>query len=50
MALPKEKDKIGGNTSPVFLVPELCYMTSMSDQQRGDFRLMKDVGDITNHH
>ena len=50
MALPKEKDKRGGITSPVYLVHELCYMAGMSDQQRGDFRLMKDVGNMTNHH
>jgi aubergine len=47
MALPKDKDKRGGVTGPVFLIPEFCYMTGLSDAQRGNFGLMKDVGDIT---
>ena len=29
------------------LVPELCYLTGMTDAQRSDFRLMKEFGEIT---
>jgi aubergine-like protein len=39
----------GEDTSnePVLLIPELCIMTGLTDQQRGDFRLMKDVAEYT---
>ena len=29
------------------LVPELCYLTGMTDAQRSDFKLMKEFGEIT---
>ena len=31
----------------ISLVPELCYVTGMSEAMRSDFRVMKDVGEHT---
>jgi aubergine len=31
----------------VYLVPEFCFMTGLSDEQRANFTLMKDLGEIT---
>ena len=30
-------------TQDVHLVPELCYLTGMSDEMKADFRVMKDI-------
>lgn len=30
-------------TETIFLIPELCYMTGITDEMRSDFRMMKDV-------
>ena len=30
-------------TGPIFLVPELCFMTSLTDEQRPDLRLESTV-------
>jgi len=32
---------------PVYLIPELCNMTGLSDEQRANFQLMKAMGDYT---
>ena len=37
----------GGNTGPIYLVPELCNMTGLSDEQRANFKLMQDMGAFT---
>ena len=34
-------------TGPIYLVPELCFMTGLSDEQRANFQLMKALGDHT---
>ena len=31
----------------VKLVPELCFMTGMTDAMRADFKIMKEVGAFT---
>ena len=31
----------------VMLVPELCYMTGLTDEMRSDFRIMKEVAQHT---
>ena len=31
----------------IWLVPEMCHMTGLTDAQRDDFRIMKDVGQHT---
>ena len=36
-----------GNTGPIFLVPELCFMTGLSEEQRANFQLMKALGEFT---
>jgi len=32
----------------IFLIPELCQMTGLSDSMRANFQLMKDMSSITN--
>jgi len=39
----------GAVQTPVFLVPELCNMTGLSDAQRADFNLMKDLAIYTRY-
>lgn len=34
-------------TGPIYLVPELCFMTGLSDEQRANFQLMKALGEHT---
>lgn len=41
---PKKKDIRMGRTEPIFLLPELCTVTGLSDEARADFGVMKDVG------
>ena len=38
------KDAKTGNQ--IYLIPELCEMTGLTDSHRADFRLMKDLGAI----
>ena len=38
---PKDRDRRRGDEKPVLLVPELCNMTGLSDDQRSNFKLMK---------
>lgn len=47
MSRPSRRDLNRGDDQPVYLIPELSGMTGLSDDQRADFRLMKDVGDVT---
>jgi len=44
---PTRKDKNRGDDEPIFLVPELCGMTGLTDDMRKNYTVMKDVGDIT---
>ena len=44
---PLREQRSGSNTGPVYLVPELCNMTGLSEEQRANFRLMADLGRIT---
>ena len=39
ISMPKSKEKRG----PIALVPELCYLTGLSEEVRSDFRVMKDI-------
>uniref|UniRef100_A0A673CNS0 Piwi-like protein 1 n=1 Tax=Sphaeramia orbicularis TaxID=375764 RepID=A0A673CNS0_9TELE len=32
---------------PAMLVPELCYLTGLTDKMRGDYRIMKDLDEYT---
>merc|ERR1719192_275314 len=47
ISIAKARDERSGQTGPVYLVPELCNMTGLSDDQRANFKLMKDLGSYT---
>lgn len=36
-----------GKTKLVCLIPELCYMTGLTDEMRNDFHVMKDIAQHT---
>ena len=44
---PPLREQRSGNTGPLYLVPELCNMTGLSEEQRANFKLMADLGKIT---
>ncbi|XP_046643892.1 piwi-like protein Siwi [Daphnia pulicaria] len=44
---PTRRDANRGDDQPIFLLPELCGMTGLTDDQKKNFTLMKDVGNIT---
>ena len=41
---PKRKDQREGAPEMLYLLPELCNMTGLTDEQRANFGLMKDMG------
>ena len=41
------RDERSGESGPIYLVPELCFMTGLSEEQRANFQLMKALGDYT---
>ncbi|XP_054269475.1 piwi-like protein Ago3 isoform X2 [Macrosteles quadrilineatus] len=43
---PKPTKRPGG-IGLLMLIPELCFMTGLSDEMRADFKVMKDVATIT---
>ena len=47
MSNPNARQRRAGITEPIKLVPELCHMTGLSDEQRADFKLMKAVSGVT---
>jgi len=47
VSMPKVRDQRGGVTGPIYLIPELCNMTGLSDEQRANFNLMKTMGEYT---
>jgi len=47
ISMPKMADQRAGQTGPIYLVPELCFMTGLSEEQRANFQLMKALGDYT---
>jgi len=45
---PTEREqRQGGSTGDCWLIPELCHMTGMSDEQRANFQLMKAMATHT---
>eukprot|EP00092_Neocalanus_flemingeri_P037390 GFUD01040714.1.p1 GENE.GFUD01040714.1~~GFUD01040714.1.p1 ORF type:complete len:911 (-),score=265.15 GFUD01040714.1:184-2916(-) len=47
VSMPTLREKRSGVNGPVLLIPELCFMTGLSDEQRANFNLMKAMGDYT---
>ncbi|KAG8224464.1 hypothetical protein J437_LFUL003187 [Ladona fulva] len=47
LTMPKQKDRRRGMKQPIYLVPELCRMTGLSEQMRKNFPLMKSLADKT---
>jgi len=47
ISMPKMSEQRAGQTGPLYLVPELCNMTGLSDEQRANFSLMKKMGEHT---
>ena len=47
ISVPPLREQREGNTGPIYLVPELCNMTGLSEEQRANFKLMTDLGRIT---
>ena len=43
VSLPNKKDYHRGNAGPIYLIPELCQMTGLTDAMRGDAKLMQEV-------
>ena len=41
------RDERSGVSGPIYLIPELCNMTGLSEEQRANFQLMKALGDYT---
>ncbi|XP_039277685.1 piwi-like protein Siwi [Nilaparvata lugens] len=44
---PKARDERGGRDGPIFLVPELCRMTGITDEMRNNQNLMRAMADRT---
>ncbi|XP_035226356.1 piwi-like protein Ago3 [Stegodyphus dumicola] len=42
-----KKKKENEETKLICLIPELCYMTGLTDAMRNDFRVMKDIASFT---
>ena len=41
------REQRSGVSGPIYLIPELCNMTGLSDEQRANFSLMKAMGEYT---
>ncbi|KAJ9584895.1 hypothetical protein L9F63_020750, partial [Diploptera punctata] len=44
---PKQRVRMQGQDKNIFLVPELCRMTGLSDKMRSNFELMRKLADST---
>lgn len=44
---PKARDERGGRDTPIYLVPELCRMTGITDEMRNNMNLMRAMADRT---
>ncbi|XP_069703667.1 piwi-like protein Siwi isoform X2 [Periplaneta americana] len=47
VTMPKQRERRRGQSTPIYLVPELCRMTGLSEVMRTNFTLMKDLADCT---
>ena len=39
--------KIKGKATEIYLIPELCSLTGLTDEMRNDFHLMKEIAETT---
>nr|UJZ92584.1 piwi-like protein Ago3 [Scaphoideus titanus] len=44
---PKPSKRPGGGAGFLMLIPELCFLTGLTDEMRADFKVMKDVASCT---
>lgn len=44
ISLTKARERRSGEAEYVYLVPELCRLTGLTDEMRADFHLMRDLG------
>ena len=47
ISLPKMREERSKVSGPIYLIPELCNMTMLSNEQQANFDLMKSVDDYT---
>jgi len=47
MSKLSRKERHRGQKGDVLLIPELCNITGLSDSQRNDFNLMRDIHNVT---
>jgi aubergine-like protein len=47
ISLTKARERRSGEPEYVYLVPELCRMTGLTDDMRGNFAVMRDLGEHT---
>ena len=43
--MPKVRYQRGGAPGPIYLITVLCFMTGLSDEQKANFTLMKEIVD-----
>ena len=48
-SLPNARDIRAGKVQKIYLVPEFCQLTGLTDAMRRDFNLMRKVGDLSRH-
>ena len=44
---PKKRDQRRGQEGPIYLVPEVCTRTGLSEETREDFHVMRDIAEHT---
>jgi aubergine-like protein len=47
VSLTKARERRSGEPEYVYLVPELCRLTGLTDEMRANFTLMRDLGEHT---
>ncbi|PSN42981.1 hypothetical protein C0J52_13213 [Blattella germanica] len=47
ISMPKQRDRKRGQDTRIYLVPELCRMTGLTDEMRSNFDLMKILAEST---